>query len=519
MRNVRLHSFLASVLVLGFSLTASPGAAFAQETQGTDAEPNSSCAAPQDLGAIALPFILQGSLTTPPSAPDVDFYRFSATPGSLIVLELDGEDAGAGTLPDPYLGFFQPYYDDPCHLHQSNDDLVGRNAGLTITVPESGEVVVAATSYGDWEFQGTGGSAGTYRLTIREVPVARAVAGRVVDAVSGQPVPGASVALLTCDEAGSCSNYAGMTSADAIGSFRFASGLYNVYGPLLAGSYQITVQSQGYEAGVEGPFQLAAGQELNLGDVALQRVPAVGSISGRLVDEITGKPLSGQGVPYARVELQYCAAWGCYGRETQYVLPDGTFRFEGSTWYPMVPGTYQIVAGAAQYQDTFSETFEVANGQHFTFGDFRVKSMPARVNLVETCALPAAGGTCQVTMRVTNGATTRLEGEAWGMVQASWTGSPAQRTAFQVGSPRALSLAPGQSVVLPLTFEVPVNVNDGSYICVTGYAAQRPHEFNTLGTEPLACFYKGFGGFTQVPENKKHDAVRRARGQAGPTQP
>ena len=188
-------------------------------------------------------------------------------------------------------------------------------------------------------------------------------------------------------------------------------------------------------------------------------------------------------------------------------------------WYPMVPGTYQLVAGASQYQDTFSQTFEVANGQHFNFGAFRVKSMPARVNLVDTCTIPAAGGTCQVTMRVTNGATSRLEGEAWGMVQASWTGSPAQRTEFQVGSPKALSLAPGQSVVLPLTFEVPGNVSDGSYICVTGYAAQRPHEFNTLGAEPVACFYKGFGGFTRVPENKKHDAVRRARGQAGPIQP
>ena len=147
------------------------------------------------------------------------------------------------------------------------------------------------------------------------------------------------------------------------------------------------------------------------------------------------------------------------------------------------------------------------------------KKNRARINLVQTCAIPAEGGTCQMTMRVTNGATTRLEGEAWAMVQSSWTGSPGQRTEFQVGSPKALSLAPGQSVVLPLTFEVPVNVSDGSYICVTGYAAQRPHEFNTLGTYPLACFSKGAGGFIQVPEDKKQDAVRRASGQAGPPQP
>ena len=61
-------------------------------------------------------------------------------------------------------------------------------------------------------------------------------------------------------------------------------------------------------------------------------------------------------------------------------------------------------------------------------------------------------------------------------------------------------------------------MSNGSYICVNGFAAQRPHEFNTLGTHSLLCFSKGVDGFLQVPEDKKHDAVRRARGEAGPTQ-
>lgn len=73
-------------------------------------------------------------------------------------------------------------------------------------------------------------------------------------------------------------------------------------------------------------------------------------------------------------------------------------------------------------------------------------------------------------------------------------------------------------MVLPLTFEVPGSVSNGSYICVNGFAAQRPHEFNTLGAQPLLCFSKGIDGFLQVPADKKHDAVRRARGEAGPTQ-
>ena len=76
------------------------------------------------------------------------------------------------------------------------------------------------------------------------------------------PVADAIVNLLTCDEAGNCYNYAGQTRSDATGSFRFETGSYSVYGPLQVGSYRIDAQSQGYEAGVEGPFQLSAGQEM-----------------------------------------------------------------------------------------------------------------------------------------------------------------------------------------------------------------------------------------------------------------
>jgi len=518
MRNVRFHCFLAAALVLGISLTAAPGAAFAQEPQGVDAEPNSVCTAPQDLGAPALPFIVQGSLDTPPGTPDVDYYRFTATPGSLLRLELDGLAAGAGTLRDPYLGQLENYYGS-CYVMSYSDDAVGTSAGLDLTVPDSGEVLIAVTSYGDWEFQGTGGSAGTYRLTIREQEIAEALEGRVLNARTGAPVASAAVTLLRCNSSGTnCYDWAGWTTTGADGTFRFQNGTYSVYSPFLAGSYKLSVQAAGLQVANVGPYALTDGQVLNVGDISLQALPAVGSISGRLVDQVTGRPLSGSGAPYAYVTLLYCGPYGCFHRDSRPAQADGTFRFEGTESYPIAPGRYQIMAMADQYQETFGPTFEVADGDHLSVGDFPVKSQPARIELVTACAIPADGGTCRMTMRVTNGAPTRLEGEAWGVVEASWIGSPAQQTRFQVGSPRTLSLAPGGSVVLPLTFEVPGSVSNGSYICVNGFAAQRPHEFNTLGAQPLLCFTKGTDGFLQVPADKKHDAVRRARGEAGPTQ-
>ena len=510
MRHVRLSTLLtASALMLGVSLTAASGA-WAQEV-----EPNNTCAAPQNLSASALPFALQGSLDTPPGTPDIDYYRFTAAPGSLIQIRLDGAPTGGGTLADPYLAVFNT----SCSLLAYNDDWNGMSSGLDFTVPAGGTFVVAATSYGDWSFTGTGGSAGTYRLSLQAQAVARAVGGRLVDLETGAPLVDISVGLVRCDATGTdCHNFIGWARTDAQGAFRFENGSWSLYSPLLAGSYEISVSTPGYVA-QRVPVTLVDGQDLDVGTISVEPYPTAGSISGRLVDEVSGQPLSGATAPWARVDLIHCPFWGCYTwRYGQTVGTDGTFRFTGFPNYLLPPGDFFLVAYADQYQETQSQTFHVEDDQHYDSGDVRVKSNPARVTLVQSCgAIPAEGGTCRFTMRVTNGATTRMEGESWAMVQGNDIGSSVQETTFSVGSPRALSLAPGGSVDLALSFEVPGEVSNGATVCVKGFASQRPHKFNTLGGHDLFCLRKGAGGFTQVPEAQKHDAVRRANGQAADT--
>ena len=506
MRNVRLQNrlqnHLASALMLGIAFLGAP-AVSAQEV-----EPNSSCAAPQDLRGASLPATVEGSLDTPPSTPDVDFYRFAAEPYSLVVIDLDGAATGGGTLGDPYLGVF----DESCNYIAYNDDYNSLSSHLEISMPASGEIVVGATSYGDWEFTGRGATSGSYRLTVKTQALARAIGGRVVDSATGAPLFNKYVTLYLCND-GYCSSYAGSAMTDGQGAFRFENGTYSMARPLVPGDYSIALGGNGYESTTAGPFTLAEGQDLNVGDLGMQRTPAIGSIQGRLVDEITGTPLSGTAAPFGRVELRYCQPWGCYYTlEYLSVAANGTFRFESSNDYlRLPPGTYQISASADQYQPTLSATFEVADGENVNIGDVKVKSLPVRINLASSCgSIPAEGGECRFSMRVTNGATTRLEGEAWAIVNGSWIGSVATHTSFEVGSPRSLSLAPGDSVTLPLSFTVPATINDGATVCVRGYAAQRPHEFNTLGTHDLFCFSKGYGGFDLVPENKKQDAVKKA---------
>jgi hypothetical protein len=64
-----------SLVMIGFSSQA-----FAQ---AVEVEPNDPCTEAQDIGPIDVTgtFSVQGSLDTPPDEPDVDFFRFSATPG------------------------------------------------------------------------------------------------------------------------------------------------------------------------------------------------------------------------------------------------------------------------------------------------------------------------------------------------------------------------------------------------------------------------------------------------------
>jgi hypothetical protein len=60
--------------------------------QAVEVEPNDPCAEAQGVGAIDVTgvFSVQGSLDTPPVEPDIDFYRFSATPGAQVVADHEG---------------------------------------------------------------------------------------------------------------------------------------------------------------------------------------------------------------------------------------------------------------------------------------------------------------------------------------------------------------------------------------------------------------------------------------------
>jgi 5-hydroxyisourate hydrolase-like protein (transthyretin family) len=189
-----------------------------------------------------------------------------------VVVDLQGADSGAGTLADPFLGLF----DSACNLLELNDDAVGFDSRLVFVVPANGVFVLAATSCCDGDFTGDGGSDGTYALTTSPAPPAiGSIAGRVVDAVSGEPLPGDSppfafVELFRCD-GDECFEFVNNQSTDSDGRFRFEQDFLG--DPIPVGTYEVNAFAEDFQQGSTGPFDVGEGEDFDVGDIPLAPPP------------------------------------------------------------------------------------------------------------------------------------------------------------------------------------------------------------------------------------------------------
>jgi hypothetical protein len=394
--------FVVVVLILGSAFGNIP-MVFGQ---GLEEEPNHPCPSAQNFGAIALPFTLDGSLDSTPESLDVDFFRFTGTPGSVVKVDLEGQATGKGTLGDPFLGFF----DAGCNLIALNDDFRSLNSRLVLTIPVDGVFILGVTFCCDYGF--LGGGVGTYQLTIT---------------------------------------------------------------PIIA----------------------------------------IGSISGRVVDAVTGDPLPGGTDPFAFVQLLHCEDFGCFEVNAQPADTEGRFQFNRDfSGQPLEVGTYQVVAFANQYQRGQTDPFGVAEGEDRDVGDVPLQPFPVQLSNIVPCEnLPPEGGRCQYSVRVTNRLATRLDGEAWSLVQGFPIGSFTDFTNFQVKNLQPLRLESQESRDVRFEFRVPSKVRDGASICTNVLVGQRPEAFfDTVGATFLFCISKGTIGFSVMPGNEAQQMSRQLSG-------
>lgn len=242
--------------------------------QTEENEPNDTCPTAQVIGEIDVktPFIVSGSLDTPPDVPDVDFFRFEAPPGAQLVANHEGQDTGKGTLPDPFLGLF----DSECNLLAVNDDSGTLNSRLQFIVPADGVFILAASSCCDDQFTGAGGSSGTYELTVASAPHSiGSISGRIVDAQTGQPLPGnvspfAFAELFRCN-GGGCFEFVNSQNTDDEGRFRFDQDFTGQ--SLTVGTYQIRAFANDFQQAETSPFEVDEDEDFDVGDIRLQPPP------------------------------------------------------------------------------------------------------------------------------------------------------------------------------------------------------------------------------------------------------
>jgi hypothetical protein len=332
-----------------------------------DTEPNNTCGSANDMGEVALPAAFSGELTQPDTAGDVDFYLFQATSGAEIEVNLQGSASGNGTLPDPFLGFF----DSSCNLIEISDDYLSLDSRLVITVPADGSFVLAATGCCDGSFEGFHSYSGTYLLTLSPFAAIGSISGRVVDAETNPHA--AQAVLYACDdpnEPQTCGNsVADVYAVD--GTYSFTNDYYGA--PLNSGSYLVRAYDGNLE-GASAQFSVGEGEHYAVPDITITEPPSIGSISGWVVDEATN-PLE------AYVELYACDDPGdpdtCWNYAADAYASDGAYNFTtGYDGFPLAVGSYLVRAYAGGYQGT-SDQFSVGEGEHYSVPDITIVLPPS----------------------------------------------------------------------------------------------------------------------------------------------
>jgi 5-hydroxyisourate hydrolase-like protein (transthyretin family) len=340
------------------------------------------------------------------------------------------------------------------------------------------------------------------------------LSGQVVNAKTGAPVPYINVSLTSCfaDSCGYPSYYA---ATDEQGRFSFDNAtqfelIYN-------GSYQLSVGTFLYQPDTSPIFALAGGESRDVGTLALQPEPAIGAITGRLVDAVSGEPLPGGSDPFANVALLSCDENGCYYPIISINTDDqGRFRFDNGISGLLAPGRYALSFFADQYDFGTLSEFTVAEGEIRDLGDVQVQPAALRLYNVTSCRqTPYTGGLCEYSARLVNNGQTTLSYDVWSVLNSVQPGS-AGVSAFQPEPARRVRLKPGEAQTIRFRFTMPRNVANGTVAWSTIYVAGagQGSYFNPLLIRGGFYVTKDAGGFRLLDGEEGRQLKQRALGAA-----
>ena len=255
--------------------------------------------------------------------------------------------------------------------------------------------------------------------------------------------------------------------------------------------------------------------------------PAIGSIKGRVVNEVSGQPLSGDSWPYAYVELRRCVNDDCVEHvASMSASNDGTFYFERDYWNRLLSvGRYQVTARAYEFTDGASAPFDVGEAENRDIGDIPLYPPPVLFSDIQPCQdLPLQGGLCSYSVRIDNNTAFRMRGMAWSHVEGWGIGSPLGHTLFEASKEpkhsggrrfsetqiwlpdstrHRVKIDPLSITRVRFRFSVPSYVSEYATFCTRLFFGLDPRPlFGTVREGSLFCMTKGGTGFRVMSEQE-----------------
>lgn len=266
------------------------------------------------------------------------------------------------------------------------------------------------------------------------------------------------------------------------------------------------------------PFQVATDQQIDLGDIPVQSVPVLDMLTGRVIDSTTGGPIPSTFDTYTRVTLYRCynpeCSNGMSNVNSASVVDNGVFQITSNQSYqPITSGDYMVVVSALQYETGSFPVYLDATRGTIDLGDLAIQSLPVRFSDVVGCMnVPASGGTCSYSVRLTNGLATTIKPIVWSIVKVDQLGLPYPYpvssggvSVFQPEPEQTVVLKSTSSQVVTFSFSIPKGVAERAVICTTAYVSKdrSTRMLETIGQHQLFCLYRNVNGtFVRMNEQQ-----------------
>jgi hypothetical protein len=253
-------------------------------------------------------------------------------------------------------------------------------------------------------------------------------------------------------------------------------------------------------------------------EIGLFALPDDGAvIFGRVVNAVTGEPISGSMPPFGNAGLFRCDNTGC----TDWIEWEDTDGMGGFVFYkdgsgePLTGGDYAVEADTDEvgYLRASVGPFAVGDGERFDVGDIGLWPGTVAIANVMPCAdIGAEGGECRFSFDVHFRGPGMMSALVWTTVHGIGAGSQVEETRFTAKHERTVQIPALSSRNVSFRFEVPADVADGVSLCVEGWVSKRETSyFGTVQHEDLFCMTKQDGVFETLSPTAAARLLREAR--------